>query len=365
MKELPKNSFSDGFYIWFNFEEKEEYYATPLYLYNTKRNGEIEDKRFSLELMGDISKIEPSKEEARKHPAVINYPYVESIGLLLIRLLNADFSTFETAYNTFFYAYGFELIKEYSPGSELQYRYSSEIEMLSYLKPIYKESLDKLLEIQSNYRKSVDFIYNLNGNNDLSEYKRSSKFNAYAIKNDIYTDSKNIEVILDDYINKHHKYSSEKLENLVHKLENNESSLNLTNFYTSSYLSSICFVVLQQIVGIENVVIKQCQNCGKYFIPTYRQTEVYCDFQNLDDTPTCREKGAMATYKKNLEDVPALKEYRKQYQKKVMIVYRSKGDKQLKKDFDKWKNEAQRKIKQFKQGTLAEGELYKWIMDNK
>lgn len=48
-----------------------------------------------------------------------------------------------------------------------------------------------------------------------------------------------------------------------------------------------------------------------------------------------------------------------------MVVYRNKENKQIKKDFEKWKKEAQNKIKLFKQGNLDEDTLYKWIMENK
>lgn len=48
-----------------------------------------------------------------------------------------------------------------------------------------------------------------------------------------------------------------------------------------------------------------------------------------------------------------------------MTVYRNKDNKQLKKDFDKWKKDAQAKIKLFKQGKLDEDTLYKWMEENK
>ena len=86
---------------------------------------------------------------------------------------------------------------------------------------------------------------------------------------------------------------------------------------------------------------------------------------NVDGSATCREKGATINYKKNLESVPALGLYRKMYQQKVMVVYRNKEDKKIKKDFDKWKKEAQAKIKLFKQGKLDEDTLYKWMEENK
>jgi len=48
-----------------------------------------------------------------------------------------------------------------------------------------------------------------------------------------------------------------------------------------------------------------------------------------------------------------------------MMVYRNKDNKQLKTNFDKWKNTAQAKIKLFKQDKLTEDELYKWMLENK
>lgn len=48
-----------------------------------------------------------------------------------------------------------------------------------------------------------------------------------------------------------------------------------------------------------------------------------------------------------------------------MVVYRNKEDKKIKKGFDKWKKEAQAKIKLFKQGKLDEDALYKWMEENK
>ena len=126
----------------------------------------------------------------------------------------------------------------------------------------------------------------------------------------------------------------------------------------------LTFFTITTLVQAQNLPIKQCQNCGKYFIPSSRQDEVYCEFPD-EKGKTCKEKGALETYKKNLENVPALLEYRRSYQKKIMIVSRNKDNKQLKKDFDKWKKEAQANIKLFKQGKLEEEKLYNWMLENK
>ena len=377
MRELPRHLVLEDFYIWFNIKDKEEYYATPLYLYNVlrkdtdKENDEEKKKdetRVYLELEKDISKTKLNKKkEIIRQPSTIYIHYAESIGLLLINFLNADFSSFESAYNTFFYAYGFELIKEYTP-----YIYSktdefiTDVEFIKMLEDIYNTSLDDLLEWQENFKKCVDFVYNLNGNKELKEYNKYSKFVAYTIKhNELYTYSQDVEVILDNYINIHNHKHTESMEDLIKGIENKDPNLELHNVYTSTKLRSICFTILDQLVRQDNLPIKTCQICGRYFIPTFRQNEIYCDLKNVDGSPTCRDKGASETYKKNLENVPALLLYRRTYQQKVMAVYRNKENKQLKKDFDKWKKEAQEKIKLFKKGKIEEDKLYNWMMENK
>ena len=223
--------------------------------------------------------------------------------MLLINFLNADFSSFESAYNTFFYAYGFELIKEYTP-----YIYSktdefiTDIEFMKMLEDIYNASLDDLLEWQGNFKKCVDFVYNLNGNEELKEYNTYSKFVAYTIKhNELYTYSQDVEVILDNYINIHNHKHTESMEDLIKGIENKDPNLELHNVYTSTKLRSICFTILDQLGRQDNLPIKTCQICGRYFIPTFRQNEIYCDLKNVDGSSTCRDKGASETYKKVLK----------------------------------------------------------------
>ena len=264
MRELPQHRFFEGFYIWFDKDKKEEYYGTSLYLHNVDQKIDYNKRQVKLVL-------KKTKFDGLKYPGLLYFPYTESFGMMLMRFLNADFSSFEKSYKTFFYAYGFELLKEYVPYKELEETYETEKKMLEVMKKI---------------------------------------------------------------------------------------------ILTSERLSNILYVILEQIVQVPNLPIKQCQNCGKYFIPSSRQDEVYCEFPD-EKGKTCKEKGAIQTYKKNLESIPALLEYRRSYQKKIMIVSRNRENKELKKEFDKWKKEAQEKIKLFKQGKLEEDVLYNWMIENK
>ena len=359
MRELPQHRFFEGFYIWFDKDKKEEYYGTSLYLHNVDQKIDYDKRQVKLVL-------KKTKFDGLKYPGFLYFPYTESFGMMLMRFLNADFSSFEKFYKTFFYAYGFELLKEYVPYKELEETYKTEKQMLEVMKKVYEDSKYELYEMQENFRQCVNQVYNLNGEKGFEKASANSKFIANIIKHksDVYRYSSKIEVILDSYSSKDDDYSSVSYENIVNKLENGELSIKKHNVYTSERLSNILYVILEQIVQVPNLPIKQCQNCGKYFIPSSRQDEVYCEFSD-EKGKTCKEKGAIQTYKKNLESIPALLEYRRSYQKKIMIVSRNKENKELKKEFDKWKKEAQEKIKLFKQGKLEEDVLYNWMIENK
>ena len=367
MKKLPQGNFSEGFYIWFNPDEKVEYYSTPMYMYKTKHEDDMDKHTRKIIQENNFYKAKPSKKEsASKHPTSIFFPYVEQYGMFLVSLLNADFSSFDNAYNTFFYLYGFELLKEYVPYKELVSTYKTEEKLVEIMKRVYEDAEAELYEIQSNFRECVDFVYNLNRNDKLKDSEITSKFTAFLIthQNDLYTYSNDIEVILDTYSNKNDKFYGYSLEDLTKKLDNNSSLIKMNNVYTSEKLRSIAFVVLEQLVKNYHLPIKKCQYCSRYFVPSVRQDELYCDLQN-EDGKSCREKGAKQTYKKNLENSTALLEYRKAYQKKFMSVSRSNGDKQLEKDFENWKKAAQAMIRAYKHEQITEDELYKWMIKNK
>ena len=370
MRELPRANINEDFYIWFDLEEKKEHYATPLYLYNVKRDriDSNDETRLYLKLEKDISKTKLNKKkEIIRQPSTIYIHYVESIGAILINFLNADFTNYETAYNTFFYAYGYELVKDYVPYSYTQNdKFINDVEFKKIIKDIYDTGSDKFIEWQDNFRKCVDFIYNLNGNEELKEEDKLAKFVAYTIKDkDFYTYSQEIEIITDTYINIHNKYHNETLKNLINRIKNKDQELELHNVYTSKNLTSICFAVLDQIVRHENLQIKTCLNCGRYFIPNYRQNEIYCDLANVDQSPTCKEKGANEQYKKNLENNKAQALYRRIYRQKFMIAQRNKDSKTIQKDFEQWKREAKDKVNKMKKSKLTEDEVYKWLVESK
>ena len=177
--KLPEISFFDDFYFWFNTETKKEYYATPLYFYRADYHLDTENK------LCDVYYNKTRKtDNGLKHSASIYSPFYERFGLLLLRFLNADLSNYETANKTFFYAYGFEILKTLDKNYkfELVNNYESDENYLKATTKVFENLQETLIELQEELIKAVTYIYNLNNDIKLQKYTYSERFAVYLIK---------------------------------------------------------------------------------------------------------------------------------------------------------------------------------------
>ena len=303
-----------------------------------------------------------------KHPGNIYFPFVERLGLLLLKFLNANLSTYETAYKDFFYAYGFELLKDLDKNYkfELKGKYGDDETYLKETKKIYNNLKNQLLYVQENIKDAVNYIYNINENEDLKPFTHSQRYAVYLIKRKgkLYSYIKNDEIIADNYSNKYDDLGHISDYDLLKKLKEEGMLISMVNTHKSNDISSVCYAILEELSKIDNYPIKKCQNCGMYFIPNSRLDEIYCDYPK-ENGKTCREQGAILSYNRRLQEKSAYAEYRKTYQQKFAIVNKNKNDKTLKKEFDVWKKQSKDKIAKLKHGELSEEEVYDWILKNK
>ena len=303
-----------------------------------------------------------------KHPGNIYFPFVERLGLLLLKFLNANLSTYETAYKDFFYAYGFELLKDLDKNYkfELKGKYGDDETYLKETKKIYNNLKDQLIYVQENIKNAVNYIYNINENEDLRPFTHSQRYAVYLIKRKgkLYSYIKNDEIIADNYSNKYDDLGHISDYDLLKKLKEEGMLISIVNTHKSNDISSVCYAIMEELSKIENYPIKKCQNCGMYFIPNSRLDEIYCDYPK-ENGKTCREQGAILSYNRRLQEKSAYAEYRKTYQQKFAMVNKNKNDKNLKKEFDNWKKQAKEKIAKLKHGELSEDEVYEWILKNK
>lgn len=367
MKQIPFDMGFEGFYIWFNNEKNEEYFLTPLYILGDLADVDVESlcklRMYSKRNGNDISNYELKNEEIFEAPFMRFMPYIEKMGDLLMWLLNTDFSNFADSYNNFYYHYGFELLYCYSQIDKLKRKYNTEKELYHELTKIHKEISQSIIAIQKDFKELIDFLYNLNDNKEYAENSPKVKFIASILKNK-YNISKyinNTEIIHYTYSDKMKEYENMSFDDIIKNLSYDTVLLKVSDVYTSKFLGDIAFVILNQIIQ-NDLIIKTCQHCGRYFVPN-KSNEIYCD-RVYEDGRTCRELGALKTYKENLETNPGLLEYRRIYNKKSNRVSRNKQDKNLKKEFNIWKKNAQTQIKRLKKNEITEKELYEWMIEN-
>lgn len=361
-----------GFYIWFDKNNKKEYYTTSLTLYSSKIGASKNSKyHYIYYTQSFLPKVSPKRNRAeyiknalKPKPLDLYNPYEERYGMLLINFLNARLDTWGSAYKDFIYAYGLGIIEKYS-SKKMRTTYPDINSFTSNSKAIFESAQVKLYELQEEFKKCVDYIYNLNGNEEDKEYEPYTKFQAYSLKHNLINKhTQNTEVLLNSFSIFKNEFVSAKLSEITQGINN----INMQNGikYSSRYLDNLCFIVLSELVT-NNITLKTCKHCGRYFIPVNRHAEVYCDLTPLaTNGKKCRELGARSTYAKNVKEVEGLLIYRRTYQKRLMELSRNPdATEKDKKKFNAWKKAAQEKIKEFKKGKVTEAELKIWMEENK
>jgi len=287
---------------------------------------------------------------------------------MLLRFLNADLSNYEMANKTFFYAYGFEILKDLDKNYkfELSNNYGSDENYLKATTKIFKDLQENLIDLQQELIKAVTYIYNLDNDSRLEKYTYVERFAVYLIKRmgKLYTYYKNDFIIRDSYSRKYNEFANNSEYDVLEALHTKNMLLSMSDTHKSTDLSSICYAILEELSKTPNYPIKKCQNCGMYFIPTSKVDEIYCDYPKENSKP-CRDLGAFQSYTERLKQNKAMGEYRRTYQQKFMQVRKNKDNKKLAQDFETWKKQAKEKINQMKKGKLTEYQVYEWILKNK
>ena len=110
-------------------------------------------------------------------------------------------------------------------------------------------------------------------------------------------------------------------------------------------------------------VIKQCKNCGRYFIPENLRDIKYCN-NIFKDNKTCKELGKQISYKKSLKSDKLLNMYRKMYLSLAGSVSHYGTVKAIEK-FENYKKEGAVMKKKYLDKGISGKDLRKWIENTK
>lgn len=136
------------------------------------------------------------------------------------------------------------------------------------------------------------------------------------------------------------------------------------NKYT--YLNAITFANLLSAVSMaalfiikNRVAVKQCKNCGRFFIPSSRSDEVYCD-RLLSNGKTCKTVG----YDEKIKRDDILRVYRKSYKTQNARKQRNSHRPNISANFDRWKLYAKEQLKKCQNGEISTEEMVERISGN-
>ena len=135
-----------------NKEKRKEFYTTSVVLYKTTFNHVSNNNFPSIILKSDehIGEIYFTSSN-------LNSPFEEKYGTFLLKFFNANFSSFETAYNTFFCFYGFSILEEFYKDIPTARLFKSKENFYETYEPIFIEIKRKLKELQYSMKRCIDW----------------------------------------------------------------------------------------------------------------------------------------------------------------------------------------------------------------
>lgn len=344
-----------------------ENYSTSLYLHKSKIALDDENDKFSAHVEIDLSRNERSDKLVKQ---IVNRDY----GTFLTTILNANFSTAESAYYSFFVYYGIEgthsisLLNETNP-TLYATRYISTKQFLSYYDKTFSLIKDKYISFQSKLKKIVDYVFNLNEYREGKVSEKYAKLMAISRILEIteYTSCIRLSQYPNGKINEDNSNNIKYIDKIATQIANKDSNIGVMKIYASTSHLALAYMALTDLVMYGKRNISICQNCGRYYLQ-YSGKEVYCDLPNQDGSSSCKTFASRKVYAdKVTEDVAELT-YKREYQRRITQVYRAPDDAKkdsLQKDYSEWKVAAREQLLRYRNGEISGTEFCDWIEKNK
>ena len=111
-----------------------------------------------------------------------------------------------------------------------------------------------------------------------------------------------------------------------------------------------------------NVIIKKCENCGRFFIPKNRRDEKYCSNTSpQDEKLTCKQYGSKKLWYEKVKNNETKRLARSIYSAKQMLVSRNPDIEKYKENFEQYKNQLKQWKSDVKNGVKSETDYLEWL----
>ena len=240
-----------------------------------------------------------------------------------------------------------------------------------------KDIMDSYIVLQKALRDVINFSYNINEEKYLNGLTPTQRYYIYvhSYKEDSYMDlfkyltdvSFSQEFDFSEYdksIKESNFNSPESLSKYIKNECKKNKNFQIKNYMYSfsSLLSAYYFCVLYFVEN--NIPIKICKNCGKYFIPENRVSSVYCN-RIFENNKTCKEVGANNAYKEKLKKDEINLLYRKTLSAKKMLANRNPDIPMYLEKYEAWKSEANKYKQDIKSGKKTQEQFKQWLENTK
>lgn len=359
--KAPKSDIS---MVFDDFNDNENYY-TSLYLHKSEIIKNEDESNQELKIV-----LDKTDKNDKIVKAMFNNPY----GTYIITFLNADFSTAEKAYYSFFIYYGLEALEDDDKvllkyPLEYSLKYSSTKAFLDFYNKAYELVKNKYIKYQEDLRKTVDFVYKLRAKGIDVVNDKYSRFVAYSQYVDLM---KQFNTTVSFRIMKYDSEESDKpknnrdVEKLAYDIQHKRKGLGVVYLYHSTSHFALAYVALNDLIKGTKRNISICQNCGRYYIQNSGK-EIYCNLFNLDGSPTCKSYASKKAYDTKVEEDLAELTYKRENQRRMTQVYRAKNyDKEkLAKIYSEWKTEARNRLKAYRLEQISMEDFCNWLEENK
>ena len=243
-------------------------------------------------------------------------------------------------------------------------------DILKIAKKYYYDLVENLIKEQKMFKDCIDFCY---GNRPPISLDMLTFQQRFFVYNQLYhyplkqfaSDFETVNLL--DYTYDTIPYNPEVVDprdiifvsGIVKGMDEDGSCISSTNKYITSNFFTVMFIYLFNILGKPRLFIKECGNCKKYFI-TPKENVSYCDRIVKGDL-TCKDIGNKEYQKRKQEKEPVYNKYRSILSKKCMRASRNSDLKSYVKDYEDFKEKAQKYLNDIKEGKTTLEEFEKWL----
>lgn len=234
-------------------------------------------------------------------------------------------------------------------------------------KKYYDKVVNEAKKMQTIFRMCIDLVYQLNINDytkklskDLTREQRFFVFNQ--------TNNKPFKNISNNYkainsLDYTYEYVDTRIPELVigiiKAMDPKGEEISHEYKYETDNLYTAFYIMLYDIISINNWYVKICGNCGRYFI-TPKATISYCD-RIVDGELTCKDVGSKEQQKRKMKNNPVLARFRQIQQIKCTYSNRYKDEPFYKKDYEEFNKKGNEFKAKLKKGKITEAEFDKWL----